>query len=77
MHTAQDMGIDDLQASPAPDRHHRTAPLKGHSAHTKGGFSHDGRVPTLAVVADHYNSFFGLRLTSSQKSDLIEYLKSL
>lgn len=45
--------------------------------HTKGGFFHDGRFPTLAAVVDHYDSFFGLGLTASQKSDLIAYLKSL
>lgn len=43
----------------------------------KGGFFHDGRLPTLAAVVDHYNSFFGLGLTSNEQSDLIEYLKSL
>lgn len=65
------------QASRAPDRRYRTAPLKGLWARTKGGFFHDGRFPTLVAVVDHYNSFFGLGLTASQQSDLIEYLKSL
>ena len=59
-----------------PDRRYRTAPLKGLWAHTKGGFFHDGRFPTLAAVVDHYNRFFGLG-TSSEQSALIEYLKSL
>lgn len=68
---------DDFQANRAPDRRYRTAPLKGLWAHTKGGFFHDGRFPALAAVVDHYNSFFGLGLTASQKSDLVEYLKSL
>lgn len=77
MHTPEEMGIDDFQASRAPDRRYRTAPLKGLWAHTRGGFFHDGRFPTLAAVVDHYNSFFRLGLTSSQQSDLIEYLKSL
>lgn len=77
MHTPEEMGLDDFQASRAPDRGYRTAPLKGLWTHSKGGFFHDGRFPTLAAVVDHYNSSFGLGLTSSQKSDLIEYLKSL
>jgi len=77
MHTPEEMGIDDFQASRAPDRRYRTAPLKGLWAHSKGGFFHDGRFPTLAAVVDHYNRVFSLGLTSGQKSDLIEYLKSL
>lgn len=77
MHTPEEIGIDDFQAGRAPDRAYRTAPLKGLWTHTKGGFFHDGRFPTLAAVVDHYNSFLGLGLTSSERSDLIEYLKSL
>jgi len=77
MHTPEEIGIDDFQASRAPDRGYRTAPLKGLWTHTKGGFFHDGRFPTLAAVVDHYDSFFDLGLTASQKSDLVEYLKSL
>jgi cytochrome c peroxidase len=77
VHTAQEIGVDDFQASRSPDRRYRTAPLKGLWTRTKGGFFHDGRFPTLAAVVDHYDSFFGLGLTASQKSDLIEYLKSL
>lgn len=77
MHTPEEMGIDDFQASRSPDRRYRTAPLKGLWTHTKGGFFHDGQFPTLAAVVDHYDSVFGLGLTSNQKSDLIEYLKSL
>ena len=61
----------------SPDQRYRTAPLKGLWTHTKSGFFHDGRFPTLAAVVDHYDSSFGLGLTSSEKSDLIEYLKSL
>jgi cytochrome c peroxidase len=77
MHTPEEVGIDDFQASRAPDRRYRTTPLKGLWTHTKGGFFHDGRFPTLAAVVDHYDTSFGLGLTSSEKSDLIEYLKSL
>lgn len=77
MHTPEEMGIDDFQANRAPDRAYRTAPLKGIWSHTKGGFFHDGRFPTLAAVVDHYDNVFGLGLTASEKGDLIEYLKSL
>lgn len=77
MHTASEMGIDDFQASRSPDKRYRTAPLKGLWAHQKGGFFHDGRFATLRDVVEHYNSFFGLGLTEHEKSDLVEYLKSL
>jgi CxxC motif-containing protein (DUF1111 family) len=77
MHTAQEIGIDDFQASRSPDDRYRTSPLKGLWTHTKGGFYHDGRFPTLMEVVNHYDSFKGLHLTEQQKQDLVQYLKSL
>jgi hypothetical protein len=77
MHTAEEIGIDDFQASRSPDHRYRTTPLKGLWAHAKGGFYHDGRYPTLLAVVQHYNQVFGLRMTDSEMSDLSEYLKSL
>ena len=56
---------------------YRTTPLKGLFAHAKGGFWHDGRFPTLDAVVDHYNGCFGLGLTTQQRADLVQYLKSL
>jgi hypothetical protein len=43
----------------------------------KGGFYHDGRFATLADVVNHYDRHFGTRLSEQEKTDLIEYLKSL
>jgi hypothetical protein len=77
MHTGAEIGIDDFQANRAPDRRYRTTPLKGAWSHQKGGFYHDGRFATLADVVQHYDAAFGLHLTPSQVSDLVEYLKSL
>ena len=77
MHTAEEIGIDDFQASRSPDERYRTAPLRGLWTHTRGGFYHDGRFPTLAAVIDHYDSHFSLGLSSVEKRDLAEYLKSL
>lgn len=77
MHDAQDIGIDDFQASRSPDRKYRTSPLRGLWTHTKGGFYHDGRFATLGDVVNHYNTHFGLALSDQEKADLIEYLKSL
>jgi hypothetical protein len=53
-----------------------TPQLSGLWARSKRGFYHDGRYPTLLAVVDHYNSCFGLGLSNSQKSDLVEFLKS-
>jgi hypothetical protein len=77
MHTPEEIGIDDFQAMRSPDEHYRTSPLKGLWTHTKGGFYHDGRFATLGQVVDHYDSHFSLGLTAGEKTDLVEYLKSL
>jgi hypothetical protein len=77
MHTAEEIGIDDFQAKRSPDERYRTSPLKGLWTHQKGGFYHDGRFATLRDVIEHYNTFLGTNLTDQQKSDLVEYLKSL
>ncbi len=77
MHTAQEIGIDNLQANRAPDKRYRTEPLKGLWSHTKGGFYHDGRFATLRDVVSHYDSHFGLLLSDQEKDDLVEFLKSL
>jgi hypothetical protein len=77
MHTADEIGIDSFQAERAPDKHYRTSPLKGLWSHQKGGFYHDGRFATLDDVVEHYDGFFSLGLTPQEKSDLVQYLKSL
>lgn len=77
MHTALEIGIDDFQANRSPDRRYRTAPLKGLWTHTTGGFYHDGRFATLGDVVNHYDNHLGLALTGAEKSELVEYLKSL
>jgi CxxC motif-containing protein (DUF1111 family) len=77
MHTPEEIGVDDFQASRAPDHRYRTTPLKGLWTHTTGGFYHDGRFATLNDVVQHYNSFFALGLSDPQVHDLVEYLKSL
>ncbi|HEX2060545.1 MAG TPA: hypothetical protein VHK90_07380, partial [Thermoanaerobaculia bacterium] len=77
MHKGEEIGIDEFQAERSPDNRYRTAPLKGLWARAKGGFYHDGRFATYREVVDHYDRFFALQLTEQEKSDLIEYLKSL
>ena len=77
LHTGQEVCIDNFQADRAPDHRYRTSPLNGLWTHTKGGFFHDGRFATLLDVVNHYDSCFGLGLSAQEKSDLVEYLKSL
>ena len=80
LHKGEEIGIDDFQANRGPDRRYVTTPLRAlfdtQKLH-KGGFYHDGRFATLADVVNHYDRFFRLSLSAQQKSDLIEYLKSI
>ncbi|MEP6767109.1 MAG: hypothetical protein ABJC61_00470 [Acidobacteriota bacterium] len=78
MHTGEEIGIDDFQASRSPDKKfYRTTPLAGLFARAKGGFYHDGRFADYRAVVEHYDRHFGLRLSDQEKGELIEYLKSL
>ena len=77
MHTGAEIGIDTFQSDRSPDKRYRTTPLKGLFSHTKGGFYHDGRFATLGAVVDHYDVAQSLALTAGQKTDIVEYLKSL
>jgi hypothetical protein len=77
MHTGAEIGIDEFQASRAPDGRYRTAPLRGLWSHATGGFYHDGRFATLGAVIDHYDTHFALGLSPREKGDLEQYLKSL
>ena len=85
-HTADELKIDSFEADRSPGHAYRTMNLAGlfvrerglfmRSAN-KGRFYHDGRFATLLDVVNSYNDRFDLRLTGPEKSDLIEYLKSL
>jgi hypothetical protein len=77
LHEAEEIGIDDFQASRSPDGRYRTTPLKGLWAHQKGGFYHDGRFATLWDVVCHYDEHFDLGLRDGQKQDLVQFLLSL
>jgi CxxC motif-containing protein (DUF1111 family) len=76
-HTPEEIGIDAFEAERAPQRGYRTAPLRGLWSHQKGGFFHDGRFATLLDVVNHFDSFLNLSLSTQEKQDLVEYLKSL
>jgi hypothetical protein len=76
-HKPDEICIDDFQSNRSPEKTYVTQGLKGLWAHSKGGFYHDGRFATLLDVVNHYNNCKKLNLTEAEKSDLVEYLKSL
>ncbi len=71
------IGIDSFQADRSPNHGYRPPPLRGVQTRMKGGFFHDGRFPTLADVVKHFDTQFALGLTDGEKSDLVEFLKTL
>jgi hypothetical protein len=78
MHTGEEIGIDNFQASRSPDKKfYRTTPLGGLFVRAKGGFYHDGRFADYRAVVDHYDRHLRLNLSEEEKGALIEYLKSL
>jgi hypothetical protein len=76
-HKPEEICIDDFQSNRSPDKTYVTQGLKGLWTHMKGGFYHDGRFATLMDVVNHYDDCKKLSLTSAEKTDLVEYLKSL
>ena len=77
LHTPGEVCVDSFQADRAPDKRYRTSPLNGLWTHTRGGFYHDGRFGTLLEVVNHYDNCLSLGLSDQDKSDLVEFLKSL
>jgi hypothetical protein len=75
LHEPSEVGVDPTYALRSATKLYRTTPLRGLQHHPP--YFHDGSAPDLPAVVEHYDQQFGLNLTDSQKSDLIEYLKSL
>ena len=68
-------GVDAAYAERSATKLYRTTPLRALWQHPP--YFHDGSAGTLIDVVNHYDSLFGLRLTANQKTDLVEYLKTL
>jgi len=75
LHDPAEVGTDPLYAQRSATKKYRTTPLRGLWQHPP--YFHDGSAPTLDAVVNHYDRVFGLGLTTKQKADLVEYLKSL
>ena len=75
LHTAAEVGQDPTCAQRSVTGLYRTTPLRGLWQHAP--YFHDGSAPTLSAVVAHYEQLFGLTLSTQQRADLIEFLKSL
>ena len=75
LHAASEIGADPVYASRSATGMYRTTPLKALWQHAP--YFHDGSAQTLLDVVDHYDTVLRLGLTKKQKTDLVEFLKTL
>ena len=79
LYSPDSVGQDAAYALRSATKLYRATPLRGlwHPPQLQGPYFHDGSAKTLAAVVEHYVDRFSLTLTTQQKTDLVEYLKSL
>jgi cytochrome c553 len=75
LHVPAETGMDPAYANRTTTKRYRTTPLRGLATHAP--YFHDGSAQTLREVVDHYDDVLRLNLTTRQKRDLTEFLKSL
>jgi hypothetical protein len=75
LHEPGEVGMDAGYAARSATGKYRTTPLRALWQHPP--YFHDGSANDLPAVVNHYDGLFGLNLRGDQKSDLVEYLKSL
>ena len=75
LHAPDETGMDPAYAMRTTQKAYRTTPLRGLLQHPP--YFHDGSAATLGDVVAHYERTRRLSLTTAQRTDLIEYLKSL
>ena len=75
LHPASETGTDGAYAERTRSKAYRTTPLRGLWQHPP--YFHDGSAKELDDVVEHYNDLRKLELTSAQRKDLVEYLKTL
>ncbi len=75
LHAPSETGADPGYAERSTTKKYRTTPLRGLWQHAP--YFHDGSAATLADVVERYNTNLKLGLTAAQKTDLVEFLKSL
>jgi hypothetical protein len=75
LHSPAEIGADPVYASHSATGMYRTTPLRGLWQHAP--YFHNGSAADLPAVVNHYNTLFSLGLSDRQKSDLVEFLKTL
>jgi mono/diheme cytochrome c family protein len=75
LHDPAEVGTEPFYAARSATGKYRASPLRGIWQHPP--YFHDGSAANLLAVVNHYDQVFGLRLSASQKADLVEFLKSL
>ena len=75
LHDPAEVGTEPFYAARTATGKYRTSPLRGIWQHPP--YFHDGSAANLLAVVNHYDQRFALHLSSSQKADLVEFLKSL
>ena len=75
LHDPDETGMDPTRAERGGTGQYRTTPLRGAWQHPP--YFHDGSAATFEDVVAHYDDYLGLDLTTRQKIDLVEFLKSL
>ena len=75
LHAPSEIPTDPAYAARSATGKWRTTPLRALWQHPP--YFHDGSAPDLGSVVDRYDSRFALGLTSRQKLDLVEFLKTL
>jgi len=75
LHSPAAAGTDPQYALRSATKMYRTTPLRGLAFHPP--YFHDGSAATLSDVVNHYNTLFSLGLTTRQKADLVQYLRTI
>ncbi len=75
LHDPSDVGTEALYAARSATGQYRATPLRGIWQHPP--YFHDGSAADLRAVVDHYDDVMDLKLSTKQKNDLVEFLKSL
>jgi hypothetical protein len=75
LHNASEVGAEPAYAMRSATKMYRTTPLRALWQHPP--YFHDGSASDLPTVVNRYNTQLSLGLSVEQKSDLVEFLKSL
>jgi len=75
LHAPSEVVTEPGYAARSATKMYRTSPLAGVWQHPP--YFHDGSAATLWDVVNAYNSKLNLKLTVQQRSDLVQFLKSL